>query len=70
MNNPTASDLHALVEYQTALESLYSEITGGMITANITPRDMADSIKLRYDRAVSPPRRTEYDDSRLGDELL
>lgn len=64
------NELRALIEYQNALEALYADITGGGITANITPRDMADSIKIKYDRAVSPPRRNEYDDSRLGEELL
>ena len=69
MTDFTHTELRALIEYQNALEQLYAEITGGLITANVTPRDMADSIKIKYDRAVSPPRR-EYDDSRLGDELL
>ncbi len=70
MTDFTPAEYRALVEYQNALEALYAEIAGGRITPNVTARDMADAIKLRYDRAIEPPRRTEYDDSRLGEELL
>ena len=70
MTDFTPAEYRALVEYQNALEQLYAEITGGHITPNVTPRDMADAVKLRYDRATEPPRRNEYDESRLGEELL
>ena len=70
MTDFTPAEYRALIEYQNALEALYAEIAGGRITPNVTARDMADEIKLRYDRAKEPPRRNEYDDSRLGEELL
>ena len=39
-------------------------------TAEYLAEDDADAIRIAYQRAVEPPRRTEYDESRLGEELL
>ena len=71
MTNQTPFELLAeLTSTRTALEELYHDITGRWPLPTQTVRDITDAIRIAYQRAVEPARRTEYDDSRLGDELL
>lgn len=59
----------AITELESALHVTYHHVTGVWPLPTLTPRDLADEIIRRYDRAIDPPRR-DSDDGRLGEELL
>ena len=62
--------LAELTVTRTALEELHHDVTGRWPLPTMTVRDITDAIRIEYQRAKEPARRTEYDDSRLGEELL
>ena len=71
MSNQTPFELLAeLTTTRTALEELYHDVTNRWPLPTQTVRDLTDAIRIAYQRASDPPRRTEYDESRLGEELL
>lgn len=59
----------AITELESALHDVYHSITGNWPLPTMTPRDLANEIIRRYQRAIDPPRR-DVDDGRLGEELL
>mgnify|MGYP003527229711 CR=1 FL=1 len=71
MTGQTPMELLAeLTVTRTALEELHHDVTGRWPLPTMTVRDITDAIRTAYQRAIDPPRRTEYDDSRPGEELL
>lgn len=71
MSNQTPFELLAeLTQTRTALDELYHDVTNRWPLPTMTVRDITDAIRIAYQRATEPPRRNEYDESRLGEELL